>query len=164
MCETRRRKRRRTRWRNGCISQSILDHSTLISNSRDQQRTLWLLNSLENNLTIAYPSNTLCKSLSTYQAISTMNLFKQLNYANSEKVCPTPSFTYCLSTLFEIQWTTLNYFAYSLHSFAGQSLFPSVWTFLFSCRYLSSPVSWLFYMIIIYTASIKNCFESMLHS
>ena len=44
MCETRRRRRRQ---RNECISQSIIDHSTLISYSRDWQRKLWLLNSLE---------------------------------------------------------------------------------------------------------------------
>ena len=160
MCETRRRRR----WRNGCISQSIIDHSTLISNSRDWQRKLWFLNSLENNLTISYPSNTLCKSLSAYQAIRTMNLFKQLNYAYRKKFHPTPSLTHCLSTLFEIQCTTLNYFAYSLHSFPGLSLFRLHEPFLFSSHYLLSPVSWLFCMMIIYTASIKNCFESMVHS
>ena len=145
MCETRRRKRKRTRWRNGCISQSIIDHSTLISNSRDRQRKLWLLNSLENNLTIAYPSNTLCKCLSTYQAISTMNLLEQLNYANSKKFRPIPSLTYCLFTLFEIQCTALEYFAYSLHSFPGQSLFPSVWIFFafMSLSLVSSKLAFL---------------------
>ena len=37
----------------------------LVPNSRDQQGKLWLLNSLENNLTITYPSNIGHKSLST---------------------------------------------------------------------------------------------------
>ena len=51
----------------------------LVPNNRDRQgKRLWLPNSLENNFTITYPSNTGHKSLSTYRANSIMNLFNSL--------------------------------------------------------------------------------------
>ena len=52
----------------------------LVPNNRDLQgKRLWLPNSLENNFTITYPSNTGHKSLSTYRANSIMNLFNSLS-------------------------------------------------------------------------------------
>ena len=47
------------------ICYALLSLGTLVPSSRDLQEKLWLLNVLENNLTITCPSNTGYKSLST---------------------------------------------------------------------------------------------------
>ena len=44
---------------------TLVSIGTLVPNNKDQQGKLWLLDSLENNLTITFPSNTGHKSLSS---------------------------------------------------------------------------------------------------
>ena len=89
---------------------------------------------LQNNLTTIF-SFTMLPKIYSYDAISTINRFKQLKHLYNQscwilKFSKTASISSHSLTRPKQLTYHLNYWAYGLHSFPVQSLYPSIRTFL----------------------------------